>query len=132
MQVDMKKSQYSKKVLEIANMLDVPKSVVDKIRRIKKERPDLLEQIQAGDVSIDGAFKIIQDAAEVVIVPLKDIKEAAIRLARAYELGKMTRKDFDELFCHVENQLAKTDELIQQKIKNCENHLKLVPKADNS
>ena len=79
-------------------MLDVPKSVVDKIRRIKKERPDLLEQIQAGDLSIDGAFTIIQDAAEVVIVPLKDIREAAIRLARAYELGRMTRKDFDELF----------------------------------
>jgi len=128
----MKKSQYSKKVLEIANMLDVPKSVVDKIRRIKKERPDLLEQIQAGDLSIDGAFKIIQDAAEVVIVPLKDIREAAIRLARAYELGRMTRKDFDELFHHVEIQLAKTDELIQQKIKDCENHLKLVPKTESS
>ena len=128
----MKKSQYSKKVLEIADMLDVPKSVVDKIRRIKKERPDLLEQIQAGDLSIDGAFKIIQDAAEVIIVPLKDIREAAIRLARAYELGRMTRKDFDELFYHVEIQLAKTDELIQQKIKDCENHLKLVPKTESS
>ncbi len=128
----MKKSQYSKKVLEIADMLDVPKSIVDKIRRIKKERPDLLEQIQAGDLSIDGAFKIIQDAAEVVIVPLKDIREAAIRLARAYELGRMTRKDFDELFYHVEIQLAKTDELIQRKIKDCENHLKLVPKSGNS
>ena len=127
----MKKGQYSKKVLEIAAMLDVPKVVVDRIRRIKKERPDLLEQIQAGDLSIDAAFKIIQDAAEVVIIPLKNIREAAIRLARAYELGRMTRSDFDELFHNVEIQLAKTDKLIQQQVKDYENHLKLVPKSDN-
>jgi hypothetical protein len=126
----MKKSQYSKRVLEIAAMLDVPKVVVDKTRRIKKERPDLLEKIQAGELSIDGAFKIIQDAAEVVIIPLKNIREAAIRLARAYELGRMTRSDFDELFYNVEIQLAKTDELIQQQVKDYENHLKLVPKSD--
>ena len=126
----MKKSQYSKRVLEIAAMLDVPKVVVDKIRRIKKERPDLLEQIQAGDLSIDAAFKIIQDAAEIVIIPLKNIREAAIRLARAYELGRMTRSDFDELFYNVEIQLAKTDELIQQQVRDYENHLKLVPKSD--
>ena len=124
------KSQYSKRVLEIAAMLDVPKVVVDKTRRIKKERPDLLEKIQAGELSIDGAFKIIQDAAEVVIIPLKNIREAAIRLARAYELGRMTRSDFDELFYNVEIQLAKTDELIQQQVKDYENHLKLVPKSD--
>jgi hypothetical protein len=126
----MKKSQYSKRVLEIAAMLDVPKVVVDKTRRIKKERPDLLEKIQAGELSIDGAFKIIQDAAEVVIIPLKNIREAAIRLARAYELGRMTRSDFDELFYNVEIQLAKTDELIQQQVRDYENHLKLVPKSD--
>ena len=126
----MAKGPYSKRVLEIAAMLDVPKVVVDKIRRIKKERPDLLEKIQAGELSIDGAFKIIQDAAEVVIIPLKNIREAAIRLARAYELGRMTRSDLDELFYNVEIQLAKTDELIQQQVKDYENHLKLVPKSD--
>ncbi len=125
-------NQYSKRVLEIAAMLDVPEAVVDKVRRIKNERPDLLEKIQSGDLSIDSAFKIIQDAAEVVIVPLKDIREAAIRLARAYELGRMTRSDFDELFHHVEIELDRADELIQQQIKDYENHLKLAPKSDNS
>ncbi|MGA8833886.1 MAG: hypothetical protein ACLQT6_01915 [Desulfomonilaceae bacterium] len=125
-------NQYSKRVLEIAAMLDVPEAVVDKVRRIKNERPDLLEKIQSGDLSIDSAFKIIQDAAEVVIVPLKDIREAAIRLARAYELGRMTRSDFDELFHHVEIELDRADELIQQQIKYYENHLKLAPKSDNS
>ena len=124
-------NQYSKRVLEIAAMLDVPEAVVDKVRRIKNERPDLLEKIQFGDLSIDSAFKIIQDAAEVVIVPLKDIREAAIRLARAYELGRMTRSDFDELFHHVEIELDRADELIQQQIKDYENHLKLAPKSDN-
>lgn len=127
----MKKSSYSKKVLEIAAMLDIPKAVVDKVRRIQKERPDLLEQIQAGDISIDAAFRIIQHASEVVIVPLKNLREAAVRLARAYELGRMTRKDFDELFNHIENQLNKTDELVQQKIKDYENRLKIVPKAED-
>jgi hypothetical protein len=124
-------SQYSKRVLEIAAMLDIPKAVVDKVRRIKKERPDLLEQIQAGDISIDGAIKIIQYSAEVVIVPLKDLREAAIRLARAYELGRMTRSDFNELFNNIENQLDKTDELVQQKIKDYENRLKIVPKLED-
>ena len=120
----MKKGQYSQRVLEIAAMLDVPKAVVDKIRRIKEERPDLLEKIQAGELSVDDAFKMIQDTAEVVIVPLKDIREAANRLARAYELGRMTRSDFDELFNHIEIQLDKTEQLIQQKISDYESRLK--------
>ena len=121
-------SQYSKRVLEIAAMLDIPKVVVDKVRRIKKERPDLLEQIQSGDISIDGALRIIQDADEVVVVPLKDLREAAIRLAQAYQLGRMSRSDFDELFNHIEIQLDKTDEMIQQKIRDYENRLKVVPR----
>ena len=121
-------NQYSKRVLEIAAMLDIPKVVVDKVRRIKKERPDLLEQIQSGDISIDGALRIIQDADEVVVVPLKDLREAAIRLAQAYQLGRMSRSDFDELFNHIEIQLDKTDEMIQQKIRDYENRLKVVPR----
>jgi hypothetical protein len=123
-------SQYSKRVLEIAAMLDIPKVVVDKVRRIKKERPDLLEQIQSGDISIDGALRIIQDAGEVVVVSLKDLREAAIRLAQAYQLGRMSRSDFDELFNHIEIQLDKTDEMIQQKIKDYENRLKVEPNPD--
>ena len=119
-------NQYSKRVLEIAAMLDIPKVVVDKVRRIKKERPDLLDKIQSGDISIDGALRIIQDAGEVVVVSLKDLREAAIRLAQAYQLGRMSRSDFDELFNHIEIQLDKTDEMIQQKIKDYENRLKVV------
>jgi len=127
----MKKGQYSQRVLEIAAMLDVPKAVVDKIRRIKEERPDLLEKIQAGELSIDDAFKMIQDTAEVIIVPLKDLREAANRLARAYELGRMTRSDFDELFNHIEIQLDKTEQLIQKKIRDYESRLRLAPKSGN-
>lgn len=55
----------------------------------------------------------------------------AVRLARAYELGRKTRKDFEELFNHIENQLNKTDELVQQKIKDYESRLKLVPKPED-
>ena len=43
----------------------------------------------------------------------------------------MSRSDFDELFSHIEIQLDKTDELIQQKIKDYENRLKVVPNPDN-
>ncbi len=60
----MAKSQYSKKVLEIATMLDVPKSVVDKIRRIKKERPDLLEQYK--DKELWESFKISAEVWQFV------------------------------------------------------------------
>ena len=102
-------SQHSKKVLEIAAMLDVPKSTVDKIRRIKNERPDLLEMIQAGNLSFEAADQIIWKSKQVIILPLLDMKEAAIRMSEAYEQGKISRPDFEELFYYLEIELKEVD-----------------------
>ena len=100
---------HSKRVLEIAAMLDVPKSTVDRIRRIKNEHPDLLEKIQAGDLSFEAADQIIWKGKQVIIFPLLDMKEAAIRMAEAYEHGKISRSDFEELFYYLEIELEKVD-----------------------
>jgi hypothetical protein len=102
-------SQYSKRVLEIAAMLDVPKLTVERIRRIKNERPDLLEMIQAGNLSFEAADQIIWQSKQVIIFPLLDMKEAAIVLAKAYEQGKISQSDFKELFYYLKIELKKVD-----------------------
>jgi hypothetical protein len=85
----MAKSPYSKKVLEVAALLDVPKSTVENIRKIKKERPDLLEKIQEGQLSIDGAMRVISASKDVIIFPLHDMKEATRLIMEAHNHGKI-------------------------------------------
>jgi hypothetical protein len=125
----MAKSPYSKRVLEIAAMLDVPKSTVEKIRRIKNERPDLLEQIQAGYVTINKAYMMIWEAKHSIIVPLHDIKECARRLAEAYGEGIIFRSGFDLLFEYLEEELYRVDEQTHKEFE--EHELKLIPKPDS-
>jgi len=102
-------SQYSKRVLEIAAMLDVPKLTVERIRRIKNERPDLLEMIQAGDLSFEAADQIIWKSKQVVIFPLLDMQEAAIRMADAYDHDRISRDSFDAFLHYLEIELDKID-----------------------
>ena len=82
----MKKNQHTNKISEIAGMLDVPKVLVSCVRQIKYERPDLIEHIQAREISIDAALKIIKEAGEVVIIPINDARESVIRLADVYDI----------------------------------------------
>jgi hypothetical protein len=119
----MAKSQYSKKVLEIAAMLDVPKSTVEKIRRITNERPDLLEQIQAGDLSFEAADQIIWKSKQVIVFPLLDMKEAAIRMADAYDRGVIFRDSFDEFLHYLGIELDKIDKRHEQEFEEYEKGL---------
>ena len=125
-------NRYSKRVLEIAALLEVPKAVVDHVRRIKKERPDLLEQIQAGYLSIDGAIRIIQDARETIIFPIRDLKEAAFRIAKLYGEGSFFLEDIDEFFRYLQVEIENVDKRHEQQCRELVSHLKLVPKSGNS
>jgi len=125
-------NRYSKRVLEIAALLEVPKAVVDHVRRIKKERPDLLEQIQAGYLSIDGAIRIIQDARETIIFPIRDLKEAAFRIAKLYGEGSFFLEDIDEFFRYLQVEIENVDKRHEQQCRELVSHLKLVPKSSNS
>ena len=123
---------HSKRVLEIAALLEVPKTVVDRVRRIKKERPDLLEQIQAGYLSIDGAIRIIQDARDTIIFPIRDLKEAAFRIAKLYGEGSFFLEDIDEFFRYLQVEIENVDKRHEQQCRELVSHLKLVPKSGNS
>jgi len=125
-------NRYSKRVLEIAALLEVPKAVVDHVRRIKKERPDLLEQIQAGYLSIDGAIRIIQDASETIIFPIRDLKEAAFRIAKLYGEGSFFLEDINEFFRYLQVEIENVDKRHEQQCRELVSHLKLVPKSGNS
>ena len=125
-------NRYSKRVLEIAALLEVPKAVVDHVRRIKKERPDLLEQIQAGYLSIDGAIRIIQDASETIIFPIRDLKEAAFRIAKLYGEGSFFLEDINEFFRYLQVEIENVDKRHEQQCRELVSHLKLVPKSSNS
>jgi len=125
-------NRYSKRVLEIAALLEVPKAVVDHVRRIKKERPDLLEQIQAGYLSIDGAIRIIQDARDTIIFPIRDLKEAAFRIAKLYGEGSFFLEDIDEFFRYLQVEIENVDKRHEQQCRELVSHLKLVPKSSNS
>jgi hypothetical protein len=125
-------NRYSKRVLEIASLLEVPKAVVDHVRRIKKERPDLLEQIQAGYLSIDGAIRIIQDARETIIFPIRDLKEAAFRIAKLYGEGSFFLEDIEEFFRYLQVEIENVDKRHEQQCRELVSHLKLVPKSSNS
>jgi hypothetical protein len=123
---------HSKRVLEIAALLEVPKTVVDRVRRIKKERPDLLEQIQAGYLSIDGAIRIIQDARDTIIFPIRDLKEAAFRIAKLYGEGSFFLEDIEEFFRYLQVEIENVDKRHEQQCRELVSHLKLVPKSSNS
>ena len=123
---------HSKRVLEIAALLEVPKTVVDRVRRIKKERPDLLEQIQAGYLSIDGAIRIIQDARDTIIFPIRDLKEAAFRIAKLYGEGSFFLEDINEFFRYLQVEIENVDKRHEQQCRELVSHLKLVPKSGNS
>ena len=123
---------HSKRVLEIAALLEVPKTVVDRVRRIKKERPDLLEQIQAGYLSIDGAIRIIQDARETIIFPIRDLKEAAFRIAKLYGEGSFGWEDIETFFHYLKVEMGNVDKRNEQQCRELVSHLKLVPKSGNS
>jgi hypothetical protein len=125
-------NRYSKRVLEIAALLEVPKAVVDHVRRIKKERPDLLEQIQAGYLSIDGAIRIIQDARDTIIFPIRDLKEAAFRIAKLYGEGSFFLEDIEEFFRYLQVEIENVDKRHEQQCRELVSHLKLVPKSSNS
>jgi len=125
-------NRYSKRVLEIAALLEVPKAVVDHVRRIKKERPDLLEQIQAGYLSIDGAIRIIQDARETIIFPIRDLKEAAFRIAKLYGEGSFGWEDIETFFSYLQVEMENVDKRHEHQCRELVNHLKLVPKSGNS
>ena len=125
-------NRYSKRVLEIAALLEVPKAVVDHVRRIKKERPDLLEQIQAGYLSIDGAIRIIQDARDTIIFPIRDLKEAAFRIAKLYGEGSFFLEDIEEFFRYLQVEIENVDKRHEQQCRELVSHLKLVPKSGNS
>jgi exopolyphosphatase/pppGpp-phosphohydrolase len=45
------------------------------------------------------------------------MKEAAIRMAEAYEHGKISRSDFEELFYYLEIELEKVDKEQDKKIE---------------
>lgn len=119
----MAKSRCSKRVLEIAAMLNVPKSTVEKIRRIQNQRPDLLEKIQAGELNFEDADRIIWEGKQVIIFPLLDMKEAAIRLAEAYDRGRIFRHSFDELLEYLEIELDKVDKRNQKEFEEYEKNL---------
>ena len=125
-------NRYSKRVLEIAALLEVPKAVVDHVRRIKKERPDLLEQIQAGYLSIDGAIRIIQDARDTIIFPIRDLKEAAFRIAKLYGEGSFFLEDIEEFFRYLQVEIENVDKRHEEQCRELVSHLKLVPKSSNS
>ena len=87
-----------------------PKAIIDKIHRIKNERPDLIEKILNGDLTIDAAIGIIKEATETVVILINDFMVVANTLAKAYKQSNVTKEEIDRLFYLLESKIDPLDE----------------------
>jgi len=100
----------SDRMKEISDLLDISEAIINKLGRIENERPDLLEKVHAGELSVDAAISIINVDGEAVIMPTEDFMGVAYILASAFDQGEITKDEIDGLFNLLEEKLEDTDE----------------------
>jgi len=91
-------------------MYNAPNAIIDKIHRIKNERPDLIEKILNGDLTIDAAIGIIKEATETEVIPINDFIVVADILAKGYKQRNVTKDEIDRLFYLLDSKLEPLDE----------------------
>ena len=91
-------------------MHDAHRVIIDKIHRVKTERPDLIKKILNGDLTIDTAIGIIKNASETEVIPINDFIFVANTLVRGYKQSNVTKDEIDRLFYLLESKLEPLEE----------------------
>lgn len=91
-------------------MHDAHRVIIDKIHRVKTERPDLIKKILNGDLTLDGAIGIIKEATETEVIPIKDFIVVTNTLAKGYKQRDVTRDEIDRLFYLLESKIDPLNE----------------------